>query len=64
LPITGSVNSADMGGEREDELAEARDDARDDALDETDVDPTGTVLRNDAVEKAEDAAARQDASGD
>jgi hypothetical protein len=38
--------------------------ARDDALDETDVDPTGTVIRNAEVEKAEAAAAEQQASGD
>jgi hypothetical protein len=53
-----------QGDARHDDPTEARDDARDDALDETDVDPTGTVIRNAEVEKAEAAAAEQRASGD
>jgi hypothetical protein len=47
----------------DDDVAEALDDADDDALTETDVDPTGNVVRNDAVEAAEDAAAQQQGPG-
>jgi len=43
----------------DDRRAEARDDADDDALDATDVDPTGNALRNDPVERVEDALAQQ-----
>ena len=45
----------DAGSDRR---ADALDDAEDDALTATDVDPTGNAVRNDAVEKAEDAARR------
>jgi hypothetical protein len=38
--------------------AEALDDVEDDALSATDVDPTGNAVRNDAVERKEDAADR------
>ncbi|WP_433782723.1 hypothetical protein ACQPX6_22960 [Actinomycetospora sp. CA-101289] len=37
---------------------EALDDAEDDTLSATDVDPTGNAVRNDAVERTEDAASR------
>jgi len=47
----------------DDDVAEALDDADDDALTETDVDPTGNVVRNDPVEAAEDAAAEQQDPG-
>jgi hypothetical protein len=43
---------------QDDRRAEALDDAEDDALTATDVDPTGNAVRNDAVEKVEDAAHR------
>jgi hypothetical protein len=60
----------DHGGEDDvsrdvpdDDVATALDDADDDALTETDVDPTGNVVRNDPVEAAEDAAAEQQDPG-
>ncbi len=42
-----------------DEVDEVHDDAADDALDETDVDPTGNVVHNDAVTRVESAVADQ-----
>ena len=51
------------GDGRGDALTEALDDAADDALDETDVDPTGNVLRNDPVERMEDAAVEHGSTG-
>ena len=51
----------DVSRTHEGDPRQALDDADDDALTETDVDPTGNVIRNDPVEAAEDAAAeRQD----
>jgi hypothetical protein len=44
---------------QDDRRAEALDDADDDALTATDVDPTGNAVRNDAVERVEDAADQQ-----
>ena len=43
---------------QDDRRADALGDAEDDALTATDVDPTGNAVRNDAVEKVEDAAHR------
>lgn len=40
-----------------DDPGQALDDAGDEALDETDVDPTGNVIRSDPVEAAEEGAA-------
>ena len=47
------------GDAQDDRRAEALDDAGDDALTATDVDPTGNAVRNDAVERVEDAADQQ-----
>jgi hypothetical protein len=47
-------------GETEDDRRhEALEDTGDDALSETDVDPTGNALRNDAVERVERSAEEQ-----
>lgn len=52
-----------MGGRENDDArddpGQALEDADDEALTEIDVDPTGNVLRNDAVESAEGAAAAE-----
>lgn len=46
----------DVSGGAHDDPGQALDDADGEALDETDVDPTGNVIRNDTVEAAEGAA--------
>jgi hypothetical protein len=56
-----------MGGRENHDVpgdpGQALEDADDEALTETDVDPTGNVLRNDAVETAEGAAAAEHREG-
>ena len=61
---TEQQGRGESGDGRADELSEALDDAADDALDETDVDPTGNVLRNDPVERMEDAAVEHGSGAD
>jgi hypothetical protein len=64
------VHATDDGGEgddvsrtHEDDVEKALDDADDDALTETDVDPTGNVVRNDPAETVQDAAGEQQDPG-